>query len=132
MPELLQDLLAVHALQTFVLSGAWQDVVVPEPEGDKETSHTIEHDAPRVFDVACDHLQITCQHHQQTLSHDGGNTIERRADAHEVSLVMLLKSEHIEAVGSNIVGGTREGHQPEEGQCALQPIGGRDGKRHAA
>ena len=46
MPELLHNLLAVHLLHPLVLSGFWQDVVVPEPEGNEETSHAVEHQTP--------------------------------------------------------------------------------------
>ena len=45
---------------------------------------------------------------------------------------MLFESEHIETIGCNVMGGTREGHQPEEGQRTLQPVWCGDGKCHSA
>ena len=105
--------------------------MVPQPEGDKQSGHSVEHQAPGVLHITRDDLQITCQHHEQTLAHDGGNTVERRTDAHEVSLSVLFESEHIEAVGGDVVGSTGKGHQPEESQRALQPVGGRDGEGYA-
>ena len=34
---------------------------------------------------------------------------------------MLFESQHIESVGSNVMGGTAKGQQPEETERALQP-----------
>jgi hypothetical protein len=31
-------------------------------------------------------------------------------------LLVLVEAQHLETVGSDVVGGTGEGHQPEEGQ----------------
>ena len=130
MPEFQQYLLTVHLLHAFVFCRAGQDVVMPQPEGDEETGHTIEGDTPGVLDITGDHLKVASQHHEQSLPENGGNAIEGGTDAYEVSLVVLLQSQHIEAVGSNVVGSAREGHQPEEGQRALKPIGRWDGEGH--
>ena len=90
--------------------------MVPQPEGDEEACHTVEHNTPGVLDVAGDDLEVAGKHHQQSLAHNRRDTVECGTDAYEVSLVVLLKSEHIEAVGSDVMGGTGEGHQPEESQ----------------
>ena len=105
---------------------------MPEPEGDEEARHAVEHQTPGVLDVASDYLEIACQHHQQTLADNSGDTVESATDAHEVSLLMLFKTEHIKAVGSNVVGCTGEGHQPEESQRPLQPVWARYGEGHTA
>jgi len=106
--------------------------VVPEPEGDEEARHAIERDAPRIADISCEDLEIASQHDEQSLAHDGGDAVERGADAHEPGLLVLFEPQHVEAVGGDVVGGTGEGHQPEEGQGALQPVGGGDGEGHTA
>ena len=43
---------------------------------------------------------------------------------------MLFESQHVEAVGSDVVGGTGKGHQPEEGQRPLQPVRGGNCEGH--
>ena len=105
--------------------------MVPEPEGDEKACHAVERDAPRIADVAGDNFKVACEHHEQSLTHDGGDAVERGADAHKPCLLVLLEAEHVEAVGGDVVGGTREGHQPETGQGSLQPVGGGDGEGHA-
>ena len=119
---------------TFVIfSRTRKDIVVPQPKGNKQTCHTIEHQTPREGDaVAPNDLQISCNHHQDTLSENRGQTIERRTDSHKVSLVMLIESQHIESVGSNIVGSTGKCHHPEEEQSSLQPERCRNGERHTS
>ena len=80
--------------------------MVPEPEGDEEACHAIEHKAPRVLHVAGDNLEIARQHDEQALSDDGGDAVEGGADAHEIGLFVLVEAQHIEAIGSDVVGGT--------------------------
>ena len=59
---------------------------------------------------------------------DRGQAIESGAYAHKPSLLVFVESEHVEAVGSDVVGGTREGHHPKEEQRSLQPERGGDGE----
>ena len=101
-----------------------------EPEGDEESCHQVEHEAPGVADRAREHLQSSSEAYEQARGEDGSDAVERRTDAHKVSLFVLVEPEHIKTVGCDVVGGTREGHQPEERQRTLQPEVGRDGEGH--
>ena len=101
-----------------------------EPEGDEKTRHAVEHQTPRELDITREHLKIACKHHQQTLTYDGSYTIECASYAHEISLFVLVETEHIETIGSDVVSGTRESHQPEERQRALKPIRSGNGEGH--
>ena len=103
---------------------------MPQPKGNEQARHEIEHQTPGVTDIAGNHFKIARQHDEKALSHNGRNAIEGRTDAHKLGLLVTVEPQHIETIGSNVVGGTGEGHQPEEGQGALQPIGARDGKGH--
>ena len=53
---------------------------------------------------------------EQSLSRYGGDAIERAAYADEERLLVAVEAVHVEAVGRDVVGSRREGHQPEERQ----------------
>ena len=50
---------------------------------------------------------------EQSLSRDGGDAIERAAYADEERLLVAVEAVHVEAVGRDVVGSRREGHQPK-------------------
>ena len=66
------------------------------------------------------------------MSEDGGETIERRANANEPRLVVLVEAEHVETIGGDVVRSTRERHHPEEEQRPLQPEMGGQCERYTA
>lgn len=86
-----------------------------EPESDENTCHEKESDAPGIGDVSAALFQIACQHDEQALSCYIGYAVECAPDTYEKGLSVTVKSEHVETVGSNVVGGRAESHQPEYG-----------------
>ena len=112
---------------------AWQHEAVPQPKGDKKPRNAIEHQAPRITYAATEqHLQIACHHYKEALAEDCGQTVESASYPDEPSLLVLVKTKHVETVCRNVVSGTAESHQPEETQRALKPEVGGNGERHAA
>ena len=132
MLQFTHQLIGIEMFQSFILLRTGQDKAMPQPKGDEETAYTIEYQAPAISDIITEeHLNITGNHHQNTLSEDRCQTIERATDAYKPCLVVLLQSQHVETIGSDIMRGTRKGHDPEKEEGELQPRGGRDGKGHA-
>ena len=130
--QLAGQLTGRHRHPPAVLVGTRQHPVVIQPQGYEEARHEVEHEAPRIADVACDDLQIAGQHDEEALSEDCRYAVESRTDADEESLAVLVKAEHVESVGRYVVGGARKGHQPEETQCSLKPERAGNGEGHAA
>ncbi len=54
------------------------------------------------------------EHDQKTLACDGGYAVECRADADVERLFVFGQSQHVEAVGSYVVGGGGEADNPED------------------
>ena len=90
-----------------------------EPQGDEKACDKVEDQAPGETNAAGEHLQGTCKAYEQSRGEDRGDAVECGADTYEVGLLVLVETEHIETVGSDVVGGTGKGHQPEEGERAL-------------
>ena len=44
---------------------------------------------------------------------------------------MAVECQDVKAVGGDVVGGTAEGYEPEEGQCCLYPEGSRNGEGYS-
>ena len=106
----------------LVGSRTWHNVGVVEPDADEECRHTVEHETPRKgFLIAKPELQHTGSRNQYTIAKDDGQTIERVADAHKPHLLVVVEFKHVIAVGSNVVRGTGERHEEEEGHRALEP-----------
>lgn len=124
----------IHLLHAPVGFRSGQDIAVPQPKGDEQTRDAIEHQAPGIFDggVAEDELQIAGYHHQHALPEDGGEAVEGAADAHEHGLLMVVKLEHVVAVGGDVVGGAAERHEGEKAERGLEPETRLERERHTA
>ena len=84
-----------------------QRYAVPDPQSEKEAHDEIEHQRPGIGDgTTIHHLQVAGDHHQNALAEDGGQTIERGADAHIECLLMGIEPKHVETVGGDVVGST--------------------------
>jgi len=68
---------------------------------------------------------------QQALGGDGADPVEGAADADERRLLVLSETEHVEAVGGDVVSRRTEGHQPEQADGVLEKPRRRDGQGHA-
>ena len=58
--------------------------------------------------------------------------IEGAANAHEERLLVSVKSYHVESVGSNVVSGAAEGHEPEESHSVLNELRCTYGESHTS
>ena len=94
-------------------------------------SHATHRHGPGLGHIAVVNFQVAGHHQRDTLPHNVGHTIERTANADKQTLPVRIKRQHIEAVGSNVVGSTTESHQPEEGQRQLHGIRRLNGEGHA-
>ena len=75
------------------------------------------------------YLQGSSQHDEWSVAYDGGQTIERTAHTDIEGLLVAVKFKHIEAVGGDVVRGTAESHQPEQGENPRQR--GTDGQEES-
>ena len=73
---------------------------------------------------------MTCHGNQHAVAENDSQAIERVTDAHKPHLLMVVQLKHVVAVGGNVVGGTGESHQEEEGHSALEPEGSVQRKSH--
>ncbi|OAV63338.1 hypothetical protein Barb6_03796 [Bacteroidales bacterium Barb6] len=89
-----------------------------------------EYDAPRESDPPRYLFHPACQINQSSLSGNHCHAVEDIADADEKSLLFFRLSEHIEAVGGNVVRSRTESHEPEEGEGGLNEEITGDGKSH--
>ena len=76
-------------------------------------------------------LQRPGQDRDQALHREDGRAVRRAPPADPPRLVVLVEGEHVEAVRGDVVGGGREGEQPEERQRGLDEARGGDGQRNA-
>ena len=111
--------------------GAGQGEAMVQGNRNEQTRHEVERQAPCQRNVPARCFQPSGQHHQDTLPEDIGQAVERVADAHEERLFARGQSQHVEAVGGNVVRGRAESHQPEAGQRSLYIMVGRDEKGDA-
>ena len=118
-PELVENVASGLLYALAVLIGTGQGPTVVEPQANEETCNEVEDEAPREGDAAGEYLQGAGKAYEQSGGEDRGDAVERGAYAYEIGLLMLVETKHIKTIGSNVVGGTGEGHQPEEGQRAL-------------
>ena len=133
MAQSVPDTFSACAMLSAVRQRARQHQAVPQPKGDEQSRNAIEHQAPRVTYAAAEHhLQITCNHDEESLSEDCGQSVERAAYAYKPCLLVLVEAEHVETVGGNVVGRAAESHYPKEKQRALKPKVGWYCERNAA
>ena len=93
-----------------------------EPDGNKQSCHTVEDEAPRKGFLIAEHkLQHASSRNQHTIAEDNCQAIERVANAHEPHLLVVVKFEHVVAVCRYVMRSTGERHEEEEGHRALKP-----------
>ena len=103
---------------------------MPQPQRQEETGEDEEGDTPshrnglRTFEPAG-------KHHQESLAEDISDAIERGTDAYIQALVVSVEAKDVKTVGSDILCGTGEGQDPEEGEGALEPEGRGQGESDA-
>ena len=73
-------------------------------------------------------FQPACQHNQDSLPEDIGETIASVSDAYEEGLFFVVEAKHIKAVSRNVMRGRTECHQPKECKSELHIVWSRDKK----
>ena len=67
------------------------DETMVKPHGKKDAGKHKEGDGPRVWNVACHRFQPACQHDEQPLSGNGGNTVKGAADTYKQCLLVRIE-----------------------------------------
>ena len=114
-----------------VASGTRKEEHVVGRDEHEESRQQVECDAPGEGDAARERFQRAGQHDEQAAPGNGGDAVERAADAHVEGLFVRVEGQHVEAVGGDVVCGTAESHQPEESQREPQEVRGGGEERHA-
>ena len=68
------------------------------------------------------------EHHEQSLTSNHGDAVERGADADEERLFLFGGGKEIEAVNGDVVGGGTEGEEPKKGEGILERMSCREGQ----
>ena len=104
---------------------------VVDEEQQEQRREDAEGDRPRQLDVPPEvRLQLSGDDDEQALSGDHRDAVERAAHADERRLLVLLESEHVETIRSDIVRRRAERHQPEDRERVLEERRDGDGERH--
>src|SRR4030042_4321181 len=101
-------------------------------ERDEEAGRHEQGNGPGRGNIVTTCLEVTGKDDEAAFGPDRRNAVERRSNPDKGGLEVLRESQHVEAVGSGIMGGRAEGHQPEEGQGILKETSGRDGRANAS
>lgn len=117
-----------YFLCRMVGSRMGEDETMVKPHGKKDAGKHKEGDGPRVWNVACHRFQPACQHDEQPLSGNGGNTVKGAADTYKQCLLVRIERQHVKSVGGNVVCGRTKGEQPEQGERQLKEIFRGDGE----
>ena len=100
-------------------------------EGRKDSSRHKKGDGPGCGDIMTASFEVASKNDEPALGPDRGDAVEGCTHPDKGGLEILRKSQHVKAVGGDVMGCRAEGHQPEEGKGILEEPASRDGERNA-